>query len=136
MGKARFVPIEELFAGRHFDAEIEVLCVRWYLSFKLSYRDLVSMISAVVSGWRHARPVSGSWRIDETYVKVRGEWVYLYRAVDKAGKDGRLLFEPATGYQRGERSASARQSDAGCVRGVTSRRSGIGRLMANCRSVW
>jgi len=40
-----FVPIEELFAGRHFDAEIVMLCVRWYLSFKLSYRDLVSMMS-------------------------------------------------------------------------------------------
>ena len=44
-GMARFVPVEELFAGRHFDAEIVILCVRWYLSFKLSYRDLVSMMS-------------------------------------------------------------------------------------------
>jgi transposase-like protein len=35
---------------------------------------------------RYARAVGGSWRMDETYVKVRGEWVYLYRAVDKAGK--------------------------------------------------
>ena len=40
-----FVSVEELFAGRHFDAEIVVWCVRWYLSFKLSYRDLVSMMS-------------------------------------------------------------------------------------------
>ena len=42
---SHFGPVEELFAGRHFDAEIVVLCVRWYLSFKLSYRDLVSMMS-------------------------------------------------------------------------------------------
>ena len=42
---SHFVPVAELFAGRHFDAEIVVLCVRWYLSFKLSYRDLVSMMS-------------------------------------------------------------------------------------------
>lgn len=41
----RFVPVEEWFAGRHFDAEIDVLCVRWYLSFKLNFRDLVSMMS-------------------------------------------------------------------------------------------
>ena len=39
-----FVPVEELFKGRHFDWEIVVLCVRWYLSFKLSYRDLVARI--------------------------------------------------------------------------------------------
>jgi len=104
---SRFVPVEELFVGRHFDAEIVVLCVRWYLSFKLSYRDLVSMMSergielahTTILRWvqhytpefekrwqRYARRVGGSWRMDETYVKVRGEWVYLYRAVDKAGK--------------------------------------------------
>ena len=41
---ARFVPVEELFKGRHFGREIVVLCVRWYLSFKLSYRDLVAMM--------------------------------------------------------------------------------------------
>ena len=104
---SRFDPVEELFAGRHFEADIVVLCVRWYLSFKLSYRDLVSMMNergiemahTTILRWvqhytpefekrwkRYARPVGGSWRMDETYVKVRGEWVYLYRAVDKAGK--------------------------------------------------
>jgi len=36
--------------------------------------------------WRYARPVGGSWRMDETYVRVHGQWVYLYRAVDKAGQ--------------------------------------------------
>jgi transposase-like protein len=41
---ARFLPMEDLFKGRHFDPEIVVLCVRWYLSFKLSYRDLVAMM--------------------------------------------------------------------------------------------
>ena len=40
----QFVPVEELFRGRHFDQEIIVLCVRWYLSFKLSYRDLAAMM--------------------------------------------------------------------------------------------
>jgi transposase-like protein len=81
--------------------------VRWYLSFKLSFRDLVAMMGergiglghTTILRWvqhyapefekrwkRYARAVGGSWRVDETYVKVRGEWVYLYRAVDKAGK--------------------------------------------------
>lgn len=102
-----FVPIEELFKGRHFDQEIVVLCVRWYLSFKLSYRDMVTMMSergislahTTILRWvqqytpefqkrwnRFARPVGASWRMDETYVRVKGEWTYLYRAVDKAGK--------------------------------------------------
>ena len=84
-----------------------MLCVRWYLSYKLSYRDLVAMMGergidlahTTILRWvqrytpefekrwkRFARTVGGSWRMDETYVKVRGEWVYLYRAVDKAGK--------------------------------------------------
>src|SRR6266571_6571221 len=103
----RFVPIEELFKGRHFDQEIVVLCVRWYLSYKLSYRDLVAMmgergiglVHTTILRWvqyytpefekrwnRYARSVGGSWRCDETYIKVKGEWAYLYRAVDKAGK--------------------------------------------------
>jgi transposase-like protein len=103
----QFVPTEVLFKGRHFDREIVVLCVRWYLSFKLSFRDLVAMMNergvglahTTILRWvqhytpefekrwkRYARTIGGSWRMDETYVKVRGEWVYLYRAVDKAGK--------------------------------------------------
>jgi transposase-like protein len=41
---ASFASTEELFAGRHFQAEIIVLCVRWYLSFRLSYQDLVRMM--------------------------------------------------------------------------------------------
>ena len=102
-----FVPVEELFKGRHFDDEIVILCVRWYLSFKLSYRNLVAMMGergiamahTTILRWvqhytpeferrwkRYARRVGGSWRCDETYIKVKGEWVYLYRAVDKAGK--------------------------------------------------
>jgi transposase-like protein len=101
---SRFVSVEELFAGRHFDAEI-VVCVRWYLKFQaelpgfgqhderarhqVGAHDDSAMGAALHAGIREAvaavrPPVGGSWRMDETYVKVRGEWVYLYRAVDKA----------------------------------------------------
>jgi transposase-like protein len=98
--------IEELFAGRHFDRDVIVLCVRWYLRYKLSFRDLVEMMAErgldlahttilrwvrrytpeFIKRWeRFARRAGCSWRVDETYIKVRGEWTYLYRAVDKVG---------------------------------------------------
>ena len=104
---ARFLTVEELFSGRHFDREIVILCVRWYESYKLSYRDLVAMMGerglamahTTIMRWeqhyspefqkrwrRFARTVGGSWRMDETYVRVKGAWMYLYRAVDKAGQ--------------------------------------------------
>ena len=99
--------IEELFKGRHFDREIIVLCVRWYLRFKLSFRDLVEMMAErginlahttimrwvqryspeFVKRWdRFACKAGRSWRVDETYVKIKGRWTYLYRAVDSDGK--------------------------------------------------
>ena len=104
---AKFSSLDELFEGRHFDREIIVLCVRWYLRFKLSLRDLVKMMAErrlslshttimrwmqcyaqeFVKRWnRFGRPTGRSWRIDETYVKLRGRWVYLYRAVNRAGQ--------------------------------------------------
>lgn len=49
----RFVPVEQLFKGRPFDQEIVVLCIRWYLSFKLSFRDLVAMMGERGIGMAH-----------------------------------------------------------------------------------
>jgi transposase-like protein len=95
-----------LFKRRHFDSAIIILCVRCYITYKLSYRDLRGMmaergvdlahttilrcvqhyIPKFEKKWnRLARPVGSSWRVDETYIRVRGQWKYLYRAVDKQG---------------------------------------------------
>jgi len=95
------------FKGRHFQGEIVLWAVRWYCRYGVSYRDLEQMMAergvsvdhSTIYRWvqRYApeiekrlrwqwrRPRSTSWRVDETYVKVRGRWAYLYRAVDKHG---------------------------------------------------
>jgi hypothetical protein len=83
-------PVESLFKGRHFDGQIIILCVSWYTSFKLSLRDLgimmadrgIALTHTTILRWvqhylpefeerwsRYARPVGGSWRMDETYIE-------------------------------------------------------------------
>ena len=58
-----------LFRGRQFTDEIIVPCVRWYLRYSLSYRDLTEMNEQIR---RELKPTNGSWRTDETYVRVAG----------------------------------------------------------------
>jgi transposase-like protein len=108
-------PIERdaIYRGRRFQTETIELCVRWYITYRLSYRDLAAMMAergiivshTTIMRWvlryvpeyekrwgRFARPVNASWRMDETAVSVRGGLHYLYRAVDKKGKSvGSLL---------------------------------------------
>ncbi len=94
------------FKWKHFVGEIILLNVRWYLKYPLSYRNLKEMMAergvevdhTTIMRWvhqyspeiekkvrRYLRPTNNSWRVDETYIKVRGEWKYFYRAVDSNG---------------------------------------------------
>jgi transposase-like protein len=95
------------FAGFRFPADVIVLAIRWYLRFGLSYRDVEELLSergvevdhVMVYRWvlrftplladaarpcRHA--VGDRWQADETYVKVAGQWRYVYRAIDQFGQ--------------------------------------------------
>ena len=95
------------FRGRQFTAEVILWAVRWYLMFPISYRDLeltledrgVDVDHTTIFRWiqnyavelakrvrPHLRMSDGSWRVDETYVRVKGRWTYLYRAVDSRGQ--------------------------------------------------
>jgi putative transposase len=95
------------FKGAHFVKDIILTCVRWYVAYPLSYRQNeelmqergVAVDHATINRWvlkysphleeafsRRKRSVWLSWRMDETYIKVQGQWGYLYRAVDTTGQ--------------------------------------------------
>jgi IS6 family transposase len=103
------------FKWRHFQAEMILLCVRWYLRYPLSYRDLEEMMRE--RGWSidhttiyrrvqryapeletrcrsHLKATNDLWRVDETYIKVKKVWMYLYRAVDPEGNTLEFLLSP------------------------------------------
>jgi len=103
----RAVARDPIYRGRRFPFEKIELCVRWYITYRLSYRNLVAMMAdngvavshTTIMRWvlkylpeyerrwaRFARPVNSSWRMDETAVSVRSGRHYLYRAVDRHGK--------------------------------------------------
>ena len=95
------------FKEAHFPQDIILTGVRWYVAYPLSYRQVeelleergVSVDHATIQRWvvkysppleeafhQRKRPARRSWRMDETYIKVKGHWRYLYRAVDKTGQ--------------------------------------------------
>src|ERR1700719_511903 len=104
---------DPIYRRRRFDAEIIELCVRWYITYRLSYRDLVAMMAergiivshTTILRWviryvpefekrwnRFARPVNTSLRVDETYIKIRGKWNFLYRAVAGTARPWTFCF--------------------------------------------
>jgi transposase-like protein len=108
--------------GAHFPQEIILMGVRWYVAYPLSYRHVEELLEergvpidhATIQRWvvqyspqweeafhRRKRPVWVSWRMDETYIKIKGHWSYLYRAVEKTGQTIDCLLTT----QRDERAA-------------------------------
>ena len=98
--------LRRVFKRLHCPIEVILVCVRWYVAYPLSLRHLEEMMAergvvvdhSAIHRWaikmlpalaaicrRRKRPVGTSWRMDETYIKVAGQWKYLYRAVDKTG---------------------------------------------------
>jgi transposase-like protein len=111
------------FKGAHFVKDIVLTCVRWYVAYPLSYRHVeelmeerrVSVDHSTINRWvlkyspqleaafhHRKRPVWVSWRMAETYIRVRGQWRYLYRAVDKGGQTIDFLLTE----QRDEQAAN------------------------------
>lgn len=95
------------FKGKQFKKELILTAIRWYIAYPLSYRQVEGMLKergldvelATIQRWiagyspqlnkeffKHKKAVGKSWRMDETYIKVKGVWHYLYRAVDKEGQ--------------------------------------------------
>ncbi|WP_266019419.1 IS6 family transposase [Brucella intermedia] len=102
-----------MFKGRHFDKSVILLCVRWYLAYNLSLRNLKEMMAergialdhSTVHRWvlhfspkllerfnQKKRQATRKWNLDETYIRVKGEWLYLYRAIDSNGDTVEFLF--------------------------------------------
>ncbi|WP_407664109.1 IS6 family transposase [Microvirga alba] len=103
------------FKGLQFTADIILWVVRWYLQFPISYRDLEHMLSdrgvkvdhTTLFRWirayapeldkrvrPHLQMTNGSWRVDETYIRAKGQWIYLYGAVDARGQTIDFLLSP------------------------------------------
>jgi transposase, IS6 family len=112
------------FKWRHFQDEIILLCVRWSLRYSLSYRDLEEIMRerglfidhTTIYRWvqryapelekrcrPHLKTTGDSWRVDETYVKVKGVWMYLYRAVDSQGNTLEFQLSPDRDTQAAKR---------------------------------
>jgi IS6 family transposase len=110
---------------RQFEPEVILLAVGWYLRFSLSYRDVEELLAErglradqlTVWRWvqrygpeemerrlrRRLKRTNHSWRVDETYIRVKGKWVYLYRAVDSTGATIDILLSAQSDVAAAER---------------------------------
>ncbi|MCX2829035.1 IS6 family transposase [Bacillus pseudomycoides] len=113
-----------LFKWKHYHHDIILQTVRWYLRYNLSFRDLVEMMEerglsvahTTIMRWvhqygpeldkrirRHLKKTNDSWRVDETYIKVKRQWMYLYRAVDSKGNTIDFYLSKARNHKAAKR---------------------------------
>src|SRR6266566_7853921 len=111
------------FKWRHFQPEIILLCVRWYLRYSLSYRELEELMRerglqvdhTTIYRWvqryapeldkrsrPHLKACNDSWKVDETYIKIKKIWTYIYRAVDSGGNTPSVSLESDTRCRGGQ----------------------------------
>src|SRR5512142_1171494 len=136
-----FMNQQNPFKWRHFEAEIILLCVRWYLRYSLSYRDLEEMMlerglqvdHTTIYRWvqryapeldkrcrPHLKACNDSWKVDETYVKIKTTWTYLYRAVDSEGNTIEFFLSPTRDAEAAKRFfLKALHSTSGSVSGAS-----------------
>ena len=128
------------FKWRHYEADIILLCIRWYLRYSLSYRDLEEMMRerglhvdhTTIYRWvqhyapeldkrcrPHLKACNDSWKVDETYIKVKKVWMYLYRAIDSQGTTLEFLLSPTRDAEAAKRFfVKALHSTAGSAPGA------------------
>ena len=120
------------FKGRQFPGEVIILCVRWYLRYPLAYQHVAELLAergvevdpSCIWRWvqayapelnkrcrPHLKPANKSYRIDETYIKVKGEDKYLYRALDSTGQTIEFLL---SGFDCGLRCQQSRRVGGVC----------------------
>lgn len=138
--------MEISFKWKHFQKEMILMAVRWYLAYALSYRHIEELMAerglsvdhATVNRWvvqyaplleesfrqRHKKFVGSSWRMDETTIKIKGEWHYLYRAVDKEGQTIDFMLLKTRDRKAAEKSLEKAIGSSGLPDKVTIDKSG------------
>lgn len=140
--------IRKSFRRLHYPVDVIAQCVRWYLAYSLSLRNVEEMMAergievdhSTLHRWvlrlvplmtkvmrRYKRPVSPKWHINETYIKIKGQWRYLYRAIDSAGNTVDFLLTRQRNVKAARRFFKQAISRHPCPLTVTIDKSGANR---------
>jgi putative transposase len=134
------------FKGSYYPKSVILYAVFFYVRYVVSYRDLDEIMAergaevdhATLNRWvvkyapliaanaqARKRPTAVSWRMDETYIKVKGKWAYYYRAVDKTGKTLDFMLSERRDKAAARRFSSGHLAPMACRIGSSSIRAGL-----------